>query len=480
MDLVWFRHVRRSSPLTARAVKLVIALLAVNNLLAAALVLHEHRARGETESVSTTDGPRRDATFDGGDGRLARVDGDSAILGGSALSTGPRDPAALTVGGGPRAAPAHGKPSTGDEKGNGDVPSGPGSAPHMGRPLPPPTQLSSSIGDYMKLGGDQVVVVPDGTYRGGLVHAPHPVTDGPYGGWLVLVAEHQGQSVIDMTNDLYPEDNNNRVLYLQPGTSRVMFVGFSFRNGIIRNEAESIRFWYCDHQNADYEYMKAGRSTPRMFQTYYGGDSLEVYGDDMHNGVATAVFFGGTVDNVTIQGVRVYDIDPRFGDDQPGGDPMSHIVPMGSPEGAHRGFRILDTYLEGYYTLWGTNSGSLSDMTWQNIWYGFGYPSPFLLQAVPGASVQHAQRINWQIFGPNAHHSQNGNDPYIYIDDRHYSGQDAYQHRDRIDLTDTNVNYGDPEGVSDPESARSSPSNPANVWRAAHPYESWQSFFGWA
>src|SRR5690348_738568 len=45
-----------------------------------------------------------------------------------------------------------------------------------------------SITDVISLPGDQVVTVPNGTYSGGTVVAPHPTTSGPYGGWLVLVA----------------------------------------------------------------------------------------------------------------------------------------------------------------------------------------------------------------------------------------------------------------------------------------------------
>jgi hypothetical protein len=189
------------------------------------------------------------------------------------------------------------------------------------------------------------------------------------------------------------------------------------------------------------------------------------------------VFFGSLVDNVTLQGVRIFAIDPKFGDVL---DPLSHIVPMGSPPGSHKNFRILDTYLEGYYTLWGTDSGSISDMTWQNIWYGFGYGSPFLLQAVPGHNIERATRVNWQIFGPDADTSKNGNDPYIYVDDQTYSGPDAFDHKDRVDITDTNVNYGYPAGVtSDPTTAQGSATNPAAVWRAGHPYDTWPAFFGW-
>ena len=53
-----------------------------------------------------------------------------------------------------------------------------------------------------------------------------------------------------------------------------------------------MRFWYTDHQDADYDYLDAKRETPRMLQTYNNGDDLEVYGSDFHKGTATAVFFG--------------------------------------------------------------------------------------------------------------------------------------------------------------------------------------------
>ena len=343
--------------------------------------------------------------------------------------------------------------------------------PTVAAAAPAEEQAPRSINDFLTMPGDHVVTVPDGTYTGAEVTAPHAETKGTYGGWLILVAEHQGGVTVDLSNA------PARQLWLHEGTSRIAFIGFSFRHGVIRNEGQFMRFWYCDHQDPDYDYLDADRETPRMFQTYNGGDNLEVYGSDFHNGTATAVYFGSLVDNVTMQGVRIFAIDPKFGDVL---DPLSHIVPMGSPPGSHKNFRILDTYLEGYYTLWGTNSGSISDMTWQNIWYGFGYGSPFLLQAVPGHNIERATRVNWQIFGPDADISKSGNDPYIYVDDQTYSGPDAFEHKDRVDITDTNVNYGYPAGVtSDPATAQDSAANPAAVWRASHPYDTWPDFFGW-
>src|SRR5437764_7398663 len=86
-------------------------------------------------------------------------------------------------------------------------------SPAVGTPLPAPTNLGSSkITDYIKLGGDKVVVVPDGVYHGGTVLAPHGATSGPYGGWLVLVAQHRGQVVVDMSNDYDIYNNNERSL----------------------------------------------------------------------------------------------------------------------------------------------------------------------------------------------------------------------------------------------------------------------------
>ena len=42
---------------------------------------------------------------------------------------------------------------------------------------------ASSVADLVSQPGDQVVVVPNGTYKGGgTVNAPHPATSGPYPG----------------------------------------------------------------------------------------------------------------------------------------------------------------------------------------------------------------------------------------------------------------------------------------------------------
>src|SRR5262245_59711564 len=76
--------------------------------------------------------------------------------------------------------------------------------------------VSPSVTDYLTRSGDQVVTVPNGTYSGGTGSAPHPATNGPYRGWLVLVAQSPRGVVVDMSQ---------KPLVLDNGTSRVLFVG---------------------------------------------------------------------------------------------------------------------------------------------------------------------------------------------------------------------------------------------------------------
>ena len=105
--------------------------------------------------------------------------------------------------------------------------------------VPAPVSRGSDIRSYLRLRGDQVVVVPDGTYTGGNVTAPHPATGGPLKGWLVLVAQHPHGVVVDLSSGM---------LNLYPTTSRIMFVGFKFVNGVVKMQAvDNIRFWYCEH-----------------------------------------------------------------------------------------------------------------------------------------------------------------------------------------------------------------------------------------
>ena len=200
---------------------------------------------------------------------------------------------------------------------------------------------------------------------------------------------------------------------------------------------------------------------------------------NFHNAVATPVVFGSLVDNVTIQGVRIFAIDPRFA--APGLDPASHLETMGSsnrlaqehprPRQLSRGLLLaLGNRLRQHH-----GPHLAEHLVRVRL-------SVTVLVAIRVRAEGRARfaGVNWQIFGPDADLSKNGNDPYVYVDDQTFSGSDAFEHKDRIDLTDTNVNYGYPAGVTeDPTSAQNSPQNPAGLWRASHPDDSWPAFFGW-
>ena len=97
---------------------------------------------------------------------------------------------------------------------------------------------AGSVVDYLAMPGDQAVTVPNGTYRGGTSTVDRPATNGPYKGWLVLVAQSQGGVVVDLSA---------APLTLAANAGRVMFVGFRFVNGTVSVEGHDVAFWYTDH-----------------------------------------------------------------------------------------------------------------------------------------------------------------------------------------------------------------------------------------
>src|SRR2546429_195751 len=88
---------------------------------------------------------------------------------------------------------------------------------------PARSTISVSMAVCVNGPGDQAVTVPSGTYTGGTVNTAHPATAGPYKGWLVLVAQTRGGVTVDLSTTN---------LTLGPSTSRVLFVGFKFVNGM--------------------------------------------------------------------------------------------------------------------------------------------------------------------------------------------------------------------------------------------------------
>src|SRR5262245_24895291 len=95
-----------------------------------------------------------------------------------------------------------------------------------------------SLAQYLDRRGDQVVVIPDGTYRGAATNTARPATSGKYKGWLVLKAEHQNGVTVDL---------DHAELRLGPNASRILFVGMRFVKGSITIEGNNIAFWYTRH-----------------------------------------------------------------------------------------------------------------------------------------------------------------------------------------------------------------------------------------
>ena len=175
---------------------------------------------------------------------------------------------------------------------------------------------SSSITEYISRAGDQVVTVPNGTYSGGTVTAPHAATSGPYKGWLVLVAQSRGGVVVDLTYDH---------LTLEAGTSRVLFVGFKFINGTVTVRADDVAFWYTEHtfpiEEWNRQYQAAGGNKNALLsmenplpKTIWIGESsnrtvlrTQIVGSDIHDVGDDGVFVDHS-QGAAIVGSRIWNV----------------------------------------------------------------------------------------------------------------------------------------------------------------------------
>ena len=207
-------------------------------------------------------------------------------------------------------------------------------APSSG-PVPVLVSVRSDIRSYLRLPGDQVVEVPDGTYTGGNVTAPHPQTAGPLKGWLVLVAENPHGVVVDLSSGM---------LNLYPTTSRIMFVGFKFTNGMVKvTGADNIRFWYTEHTFPASEWYRqwvaAGgghnvsqaqglaamntMANPRpkaiSIRNYQSdtANSIELYGADIHDVGDDGLNVQGS--DIRVEGARIWNVDEQGADPGYGG-----------------------------------------------------------------------------------------------------------------------------------------------------------------
>lgn len=315
-----------------------------------------------------------------------------------------------------------------------------------GEPNPATTSVAprQSLLSYLRMPGDQVVVVPNGTYAGGAVIAEHPPTDGELGGWLVLVAESRGGVVVDLSA---------RDLRLREGTSRVAFVGMSFRNGRIRNHGTQIRYWYTTHTFPYDDWVDAGgpdgpHSRPK---TMLIGDAeeVEIYGADFSEIGDDAINLHDSRD-VVIEGTVFSDVvNDGHGD-------LIHADAI-QVQGDVRRMTIRQSVIERQHI--GTEgNGDVAKVLWEDCWFRDSLSAGITFAAKGSSATIKGKRRDIWSFG-----HRSGDDRLDVVDGERRRAGSAPR---RIDVTDTRVrNRRPPTGTP----------SPAEVWRAAHPYGSWST-----
>jgi hypothetical protein len=367
------------------------------------------------------------------------------------------------------------------------------------RALPPPRDLGTrDITKYISLPGNEVVTVPDGTYTGGSVIAPHTGTGGPYHGWLVLVAQSRGGVVVDLSTTH---------LTLEAGTSRVLFVGFKFEDGTVTVRGDDITFWYTEHtfpiEDWHDQYEAAGGTPDALLtmenalpkaiwigeQTSRTVKGTQLLGADVHDVGDDGVFVDHS-EGAVIQGTRIWNIDRKSYD--PGVNPwlhqysdLFHNDAVQIPGNVHD-FTLVDSSIGTTASIGGDNATS-TKLTFKNLWIADSFGLGFIF------GVSHNNKVTGSMqdirgWGNGTTHPNDPGWDQIRVDINEHSQATwpASLHDSRIQISSlgTNLNQAPPPGVTmsgrtmtDPQQALDSSLNPANVWRSAHPYTSWWSYF---
>jgi hypothetical protein len=358
-----------------------------------------------------------------------------------------------------------------------------------------------SILPFLDLPGDQVVTVPPGTYSAGIFSKTRPLTTGPYRGALVLVAEAPGSVVLDLAPpDAYlPSavrgmyDGNGRMV-LESGAQRLILVGFKHINGQCRVSpgASELAWWYPHWEFPTERWFEFGNTYypgPRTFDQCKG---LNMTLAGATFGKTGTAFIGAFSRNLKVQGSTFHG---PFTDKGPNGeilDPNDVVHPdcFAAYSGRTQGLKLYDSSLMGRWGLWDGRRNNETDPVYagrstgadyQRVWnhcsqhnQGFTFAQFANASFAPNYGVigtmkdircwgsnNGSERIDYYTDGPTSHHSdrvQNG-----------FNRQPS-----RISVVETNVLYG-PSAA--PSGGLSNPNNPATLWRAAHPYESWRDYF---
>jgi hypothetical protein len=374
------------------------------------------------------------------------------------------------------------------------------SPPVANQPVAPPLDLGRDLTRYLTLVGDQVVTLRDGTYTAGTVTAAHPETSGPYKGWLVLVAQTPHKVIVDMTS---------APLTLNVGSSRVLFVGLTFTDGTVDIRGDDIAFWYTEHtfpiEDWHQQFEAAGgdsnalktmkNGTPKTIWigNEVNGRSVQrtqILGADVHDvgddGVYVDKSRGAMVAGTRIWNVDKKNFDPGYNPWIPGTNALIHNDGLQIP-GSVYDFTMQDSYVGQTITVGGDNA-SAAGLHWNNIW------------------VTRADGVGMVFYSDNDHpvsgdmrsvrawsngFKQNPYDPSwdqlrVDIVDGQQATWPKSLNSPRLNVTSdaSDTSQNPPSGVTmndgrmtDQSQALDSPDNPANVWRAEHPYDSWRTFF---
>jgi hypothetical protein len=276
----------------------------------------------------------------------------------------------------------------------------------------------SNIGDYVSMRGDQVVVVPNGVYRGADVDAGHPRTNGPLKGWLVLVAQSPRGAVVDM---------GSAPLNLGAGTSRVMFVGFKFVNGSVTVDGDHIWFWHTDHSfgSPNGKYL-----TPDGVHVYASSsDDVRFYGSDIHR-VCDGVDVSNS-HNVLLEGVHIWD---TYESKAP-----CHNDAIDAVQGNTQNLTVRNSWIEGRIAL-EARKGAMVGTVFDNTWVSDSPSSGFALTGRHAINIVRRNVYSWG----------------------HNNGIDLHTLGSGSKVTSSSVHATAPP--------RGMPS-PPQQWRAANPYD---------
>jgi hypothetical protein len=351
---------------------------------------------------------------------------------------------------------------------------------------------SPSIIPYTQMAGDQTVTVPNGIYSAGNVNTAHAATAGVNKGWLVLKAASQGGVTVDQTppasglSGTLPDSaaQNGRMRF-EANASRILFVGFKFTNGLMdlitKNSTNNIGFWYCTFEFTParwISYSPAGNPVgyypaPRTIGNFWITDGWFAGCTFLETGTALAC---GETTRLTVQGC---DFQGPFHDG--GYGDIVHPNCFSSYLG-NRDIKILDTTLRGRCNFAdnnGTSSTNGAPCTGIEIKRVINIhsvtPHQFIANKPAAPRGVSGVMENCYMWNPSNASQRSRVDIVSNVQD----GVPPYnQTPTRVNVVDTNnVNYqtafpGYPGSMGVTEYMA--------VWRAANPYASYATYFGWA